>query len=246
MTVIKIDTIDRSSIIEFGSVSKIDAINQQTDTLAFVIYYHSGQTFRPSSNSEVTMEIDSVKVFGGKIYSVTREKQANGSVKYSVKCKDYSYDLNRLMVNEGYEDTSVEDIIADIIDNYAPGFTYTNVNCPLNVEKIAFDRTPVSECLIRLSDITGYSYYIDYDKDIHFFEKNSEAAPFNLTDGDGNHITDSISIQDDFSQIRNRVFVKGGEIEGESRSEYFNGDGSQLFFKLSNKFSSRPTVTGLQ
>ena len=67
-------------------------------------------------------------------------------------------------------------------------------------------------------------------------------APFNLSDGDGNHIKDRLQLSDDFSQIRNRVFIKGGEIEGESRTEYFDGNGTRKQFKLANKFAHIPTV----
>ena len=48
MITIKIDSVDKSSLVEFGSVKKQDVINQKTDTLDFDIIYHTGQTFRPN------------------------------------------------------------------------------------------------------------------------------------------------------------------------------------------------------
>jgi hypothetical protein len=243
MISIKIDNVDRSSIIEFGSVSKIDAINQLVDTLSFSILVHEGQTYRPETNSEVVMMDDSEIVFAGRIYSVAKSQDEQGIVRYQVKCKDYSYDLDRELVNEGYEEMTVEDIIADIIDTYAPTFTYANVVCTLPVTKVVFDRITVSSAIQKLSDLTGFAWYVGYDKDIHFFEKNSEPAPFNVTDNNGNYIPDSLEVSKDFSQIRNRVFIKGAEIEGEERTEVFDGNGVKKQFKLSNKFSSLPTVS---
>ena len=243
MITIQIDGTDRSSIIQFGSVSKTDAINQQTDTLNFSILYHAGQTFRPETNSEVIMLDGATKVFAGKIYAVEKSIQGNGTVKYTVKVKDYSYDLGRLLVVEGYENMTVEEIIADVLSTYASGFTGNNVSCTLDVVKVVFDRITVVEVLNRLAEMSGYSWYVDYDKDVHFFEKNTEPAPFNLIDGDGNHIPETLQASDDFSQIRNRVFIKGGEIEGESRTETFDGNGTKKQFKLANKFAKKPTVT---
>jgi hypothetical protein len=243
MLEIKIDTIDRTSIIEFGSIAKKDIINQQVDSLSFIIIYHPGQTFRPDNNSVVVMKDGATTVFAGRISAVTKSNLANGSVEYKVQCKDYSIELDRLLVNEQYVNTSVEDVIADILTNYAPTFTDVNVNCAINVEKISFARVTVTDAIQRLAEMSSYSWYVDYLKDIHFFEKNTEPAPFNLADNDGNYITESLELSEDFSQLRNRVFIKGGEIEGTARSELFNGDAAKKQFKLSNKFAHLPTVT---
>lgn len=185
---------------------------------------------------------EATKIFSGKIHKVSKKVVSNSKVKYNVRCKDYSYDLNRELVIEGYDDKTVNYIIDNILTNFASGFTDTNVNCDLTITKVTFDRITVSDAIQKLADLTGYSWYIDYDKDIHFFEKNTEVAPYNISDGDGNHITDSMQISDDFSQIKNRVFIKGGEIEGSSRAETFDGDGVKKLFRLANKFDSTPTV----
>lgn len=243
MITIKIDTVDKSSIVEFGSVNKRDVINQKTDTLEFDILYHTGQSFRPAPNSEVEMLDGATKIFAGKIHSVQKNIESDNRVRYRVRVKDYSYDLDRQLVIEGYDDKTVEYIINDILTNFTDGtFTDTNVVCALTITKVTFDRITVTDALQKLADLTGYSWYVDYDKDIHFFEKNANASPFNITDGDGNHIPKTLEVENDLSQIRNRVFIKGGEIEGTARTEYFDGDGAKLLFRLANKFASKPTV----
>ncbi len=40
--------------------------------------------------------------------------------------------------------------------------------------------------------------------------------------------------------MRNRVFIRGGEIEGNSRTENFDGNGTKLTFALGHKFSGKP------
>lgn len=246
MITITIGGVDRTTLVRFGSLQKRDQLNQTVDTLDFQIDYHAGQTYRPETNAEVILMDGATKVFGGKIHAVAKSDADHGVVRYQVKCKDYAYDLDRVLVNEEYNNETVNDIIADIAATISAEtgitFTTTNVACTLTIIKVAFSRVTVTEALQRLASITGFSWYLDYDRDIHFFEKNTEPAPFNLADGDGNFITESLQITNDLSQIRNRVNIKGGEIEGESRTETFNGDGVKKQFKLSNKFAHLPTV----
>jgi hypothetical protein len=244
MKTLTIDAVDRTSLVQMGSVKKKDTINQQVDTLDFSIIYHAGQTFRPAKGSVVVLQDGVTTIFSGKIYKVTKKKEGIGTVKYSVKCKDHTIDLNRYLVVEEYNNQTVNQIVSDILTNFSDGtFTMANVDCAINIVKVIFNRTTVTETLQRLSDYTGYSWYVDYDKDIHFFETNSEPAPFSITDDNGMCILDTLEIDDDLSQIRNRVFIQGGEVEGDARTEPINGDGVKKQFKLSNKFSSLPTVT---
>ncbi len=246
MISIEIDSVDQSDIISFSSVVKNDVINQKVDTLNFVIDYYASQTFRPVANSEVSLLDGIVKEFGGRIHSVFATNMGKGKIRYSIKCKDFSYDFDRALINEEFNSETVDDIIAAIIVivSAKTGFTFTdtNVNCPIVIEKVSFSRVNGTSALERLADITGYSWYIDQDKDIHFFEKNTELAPFNLTDDSENYIITSLELSNDFSQIRNSVSIKGGEIEGVDRDEFFPGDGERLQFKLSNKFARVPAV----
>jgi hypothetical protein len=244
MITIEIDGIDRTDIIQFGSVNKKDNINQQTDTLDFSIMFHPGQGFRPSANSDVVMYDGAEKVFGGKVISVNGTIEGPDTVTYDISCKDYSYDLERLLVTEYYEEVTVGDIIEALVEDWTVGgFTTDNVDCDLVVSKMYFNRITVVEAIQRLADMSGFSWYVDYDKDIHFFSRNTETAPFPVADGNGSYIFDTLKVSDDFSQIRNRVFITGGEVEGEIRTETFNGDATKKQFKLSNKFARVPALT---
>jgi hypothetical protein len=100
----------------------------------------------------------------------------------------------------------------------------------------------VSECLQILADRVNYYWYIDYDKDVHFFAKNSETAPFEITDTNGNFIPSSLVIKDDISQMKNIVFVSGAEFKGDERTVTMKGDGTTKVFSLGYKFSNEPTV----
>lgn len=240
---ITLNSVDRSSIIQMRSISKKDEINSKVDSLSFDILYSATQTFRPVTNVEVVMLDGATRIFGGKVHAVTASSLSNGTVLYHVECIDYSYDLDRTLVNDEYASMTVNAIIADILTNYTTGFTDTNVDCGLTITKVVFDRITVTAAIQKLAALTGYSWYVDYDADIHFFATATESAPFDIIDNDGNSIDSTLDISTDLSQIRNRVFIKGGEIVGDARTETFNGDTVKYSFVLANKFSQAPTVT---
>lgn len=243
MISLEINGVDKSSNIKFGSIRKDDNLNDRKDVLKFVIRSYEGNSYAPELGQEVELFNDSDLIFGGVIIKISEDMEGDKIINYSVECSDYSFYLDRLLVVERYEDMTVNDIIADLITDYAPDFTGVNVNCPINITTVTFDRITVSEALSKLSKLTNYSWYVDYDMDIHFFEKSGEFSPFDLTDTSGNFIFQSLSIDRDISQLRNRVYVRGGEIEGETRSEFLSGTGVKLTFPLGNKFSSLPTVS---
>lgn len=106
------------------------------------------------------------------------------------------------------------------------------------VSQVTFNRLNVSQCIETVADLLKYSWYVDSDKDIHFFAENEEVAPFNLTETGGKHAYESLKIVEDFSQLKNQIYVIGGEYEGESRVESYVADGTQRQFPLAYKYSS--------
>jgi hypothetical protein len=244
MITITIDSIDRTNLVMFKSFKKTDKLNQLVDELMFDLRSHPDQTYKPSVGDEVIVTDDGTRIFGGVITTVDRSYEAMNLILHKVRCKDFTIYLERNLVAERYDSMTVDDIIDDIITNNASGFTTNNVNCPLTVETVLFNRVNVKDALQKLADLTGYSWYCDYNQDIHFIEKNAESAPYNLTDTSANYFFKSLILTDDFSQLRNSIYIRGGEAtSSSSRTETFDGDGSKDTFALANKFAQKPTVT---
>ena len=242
--VVTIAGTDRTSSIVFNTLRKTDNLNQQADTCEFVVRKYGSLTFVPYSGQEVVITRDGVRIFGGVILRVIEQVEASTVLKYRVQCTDYAQYLKRQLVTERYEDQTVAAIIADLVATYtSDGFTTDSVVGTLTIKSISFNRLTVADCLQKLADAISYVWYVDYDKDIHFFPKNAEAAPFALSDTAGNHIYNSLEIVDDLSQIRNSVLVQGGEaVSATTRTEVFSGDGTRVQFPLANKFASLPTI----
>ncbi len=240
--VVKAESVDRNDYIDWLSFQKDDILNAQVDTLKFSTIKHSAKTWKPAVGDEVEVLDGADTIFAGILISV--EETINGALlKYSIKCKDWTHYLDRKLVTERYENKTVNYIIDDINTNYLSGFTVTNVDCGIEIESIAFNKMSVSKCIELLAKQVNYSWYVDYDKDIHFFTRNKELSEFDLTDDNGKHIWGSLKIKDDLSQMRNRVIIRGGDMEGSSRTENFVGDGTKKTFALGHKFEGKPTVT---
>lgn len=244
--VITIDGNDRTDKIEWQSIDKEENLTKEPDTLQFLIRNYGTKTYRPTLGEEVVFTDGSEKVFGGVIVEIL--ERIEGLAQYlTIICKDYTEILDGQLVSRTYTGETADDIIADMIDSFAPGlgFTTTNVVAPVVVDKIVFNYIPISKCLQKLAEyLQNFDWYVDYDKDINFFNTNTEVAPFDLTDTNGNYVFQSLQIKNESHQIRNEIYIRGGEIESAStRTEYFNGDGTRVIFALGSKFSSLPTVT---
>lgn len=238
-----IDSVDRIGDVDIESIRKTDQINERTDTLNFTVKKVAGVSFTPTVGDDVVFNMDGTRIFGGIVIRVQETTQGEKTIVYDVECVDYTFTLNRKLVTNRYKDKTVQFIIEDIITTYVPDFTFANVDANVTISSIGFNRLTVGQCLQKLADMLAYFWYVDYNKDVHFFAKNTELAAFGLTDTGGNHLYDSLNITKDLSQIRNRVFIKGGLAEGSQRTEDYLTNGVQLVFPLGNKFSSRPSVT---
>jgi len=214
------------------------------DSLQFTTRKYGSLTLTPAVNQEVVFYLSNDCIFGGVIVRIDERTIGNGIIEYDVTCNDYSQYLKREIVTERYTNKTAEEIIDDIIADHASGFTTTNVQTGPTLASISFNRVTVADCLQKLAKAIGYAWYVDYARDIHFFAKNDELAPFNITDGSHNYVDDSIIIVEDISQMRNTVVVQGSEIESTgTRTETITADGTNDQYKLANKFSVIPVVT---
>lgn len=244
MITVTIEGTDRTSLVVFNSLRKTDVLNQQVDTLEFKVRKYGSLTYVPTLGDEVVVAKDGTTIFGGVVVRIHENLNGAHILEYTIECNDYSQFLKRKLVTERYTSTTVGAIISDLVANYtSDGFTTTNVAGSHPITSISFNRLTVADCLQKLADALSYVWYVDYDKDIHFFPKNTEVGP-SLTDTSGNYIFNSLEISEDLTQVRNSVLVQGGEQESStSRTEEFNGDGTRVHFALANKFASLPTVT---
>lgn len=233
---ITINGMDRTSDIISGSIRVEDAINDKTNTCRFQLMDLSSSGM-PATDEEVIITLDDDTVlFGGYITSIQQSSiSKTGAVMASIACIDYIYLLDRNLVHKTYEDMTDEAIIDDIVATYCPGFgvTTTNVVEGVTIDQISFNYLQPSQCLKKICDLTGRNWYIDYDKDVHYFPLTTNSAPFNITSASANY--KNLNISKDASQLKNRIYVRGGTKLSDATDYITYGDGVKTKFVLPDK-----------
>lgn len=240
---VKINTVDKSSLIDWASLHITQILTNQPDTAQFLIRNAPTKTYRPALNDDVKIYRDGVLIFGGVVLST--QETVVGLLKYfQVNCKDYTELLDGALCVASYQEESVNDIITDLLTNFAPaGITMSNVDGDFIVDSAVFNYISLSQALTQLANaIPGgtYDWFIDYNKDIHFFQAANYPAPFGLDDTGGNFLPSTLQFTADISQIKNQIVVRGGTVLGTSitNTQVSDGSASRLIYYVGYNLTS--------
>lgn len=224
--------LDKTDQVEWNSLEKQEVLTKEPDTLKFRVKNYGSKTWFPSLDDEIYLyDTDgTTRVFGGVVVDI--KKNTDALIRsIEITCKDFTHTLDRKLVSVSYEGITAATVVTNIISGYTTGFTTTNVVAPTTVNKVVFNYLTVSKALTKLAETLGnYDWYVDYNKDINFFENTSRGAPFNLDDTSGNHIWDSLEIKENTSQLRNKIIIRGGDTVGTAFTDYKIADGIQNTF----------------
>ena len=216
-------------VTDVYDVSIENILTNEVDTASFSVI----DTYinKPKEGSDIEIYYQTKKIFKGKIVSVQSNKLNNSSFEFYCECSDYTQDLDKRLVVEDYEGQTLKNIVIDIISKYTAGFTTNNVSIitPI-INYISFNYETVQECFRRLAEATAYDWYVDEDKDIHFFSLDSAVlnAPIELLDN-GEEFT-NLQISIDKTQIKNRIIVRGGYYLSNEYTQTIVADGQQTEF----------------
>lgn len=218
----------------------LDGITWGTSSRASWIDVYSSPI--PLVNNEVELLLDSSTIFKGSVVKVDQALSSKEIRKITIETQDFTFDANKgEPIAEIYKDKTVDYIISDILSNYPQlsSFTNNNVNCPQTIDYLYLDHKRFSDVLKELSQRVGYDFYIDKDKDIHFFAPGSETSSIALAEDNQSFIKDTLKISTDGSKIINWILVEGGEYNASELSEEnFTATGSETEFDLENKYAN--------
>ena len=240
MIILKINGTDRSSLIERDTLQIDQILTSQADTAMFKYRKYGSRTLVPAVGDDIGIYQNTTKIFGGTITSIkeTEINSADGLL-YEVSAVDYTFLLDSKLVSETYANQTVAYIINDILTKYTSGFTSVNASSTFTITKIVFNQIPASQCIKRLADVLRYDWYLDENKDVHFFSKFTNSAPYDLTDTSGNYVNQSLERQIDGTQLANTVKVRGGEYDGATYTDKITVKGSNTkSFLLPYRFSN--------
>lgn len=179
---VTIDGVNRTTDVVAGSITIDDQINDAASTCSFELFNLSSTGF-PETDDEVIITLDDgTIIFGGTIKSVSYKKLSTGGVGVAINCVDYTSLFDSHLVRKSYEDMTDAAIIADIVTTYCAGLgiTTTNVVEGVTISQISFNYLQPSQCMRKICEVTGRNWYIDYEKDVHYFPIDTEQAPFDI------------------------------------------------------------------
>ena len=240
---IEIEHQDRTPFVEWQGLEIANILTRQVDTATFAFKYKQGDAFTVAVNNNICVYDRGYIIFQGIVTNVKKVHVSGRMIRVEVACVDYTRELDSKVVAQTYEGLTAQAIIQDIILRYAPQFDTRFVYAPHIINKIQFTYEPVSKCLEQLAGMLGYDFWVDENKYLHFIQVNTTGAPFALRDDNGTYVLGSLTFEDDIAQLRNSVFLRGGNELGAPTSFQENGDANKKTFPLGYHFSEKPTVT---
>lgn len=233
---IKINGIDRTTDVIADTLMTDDNLNDSQDTCSFNIINRSGNGF-PANEQEVIITLsDGTRIFAGIIIKTEfLTIRQTGITTMIVSCTDYVRLFDSNLVHQNYLNMTDAQIIDNILTTYCSGFgiTDTNVISAVTIDQISFNYIQPSQAMRRLCDLTGRNWYIDYNKDLHYFPIGTDNAPFNITDSVTSYWDLDLAL--DNSQLKNRVYVRGGTKLSDPTTYSTKGDGATTKFVLPDK-----------
>lgn len=240
--VVKINSVDISANIDWRTFQVKSILNNQVDTANFQILNPGVKGINIEFDDDVEVLDQGDKIFGGKVLKV-KGVAVSGAAdeKIIVKCVDHGYQADRVLVVGTFENQTIGDILSSIVSAAAgsAGFTTNNAVSTFVVEKIVFNNITLSNAIKRLAEIVQDDYYWDVNKDLHFFSKEINLAPFSLTDSNGNYVYKSLVRNSDGSQVVSLVKVRGGEFDANTKTDTITVNGNVTkSFNLPNRMSN--------
>ena len=234
---IMIAGVDRTNAVQMQSLVIEDILTQEVDTCSFVLDDSDG-TIQPEAGQEVLIFSRPAGagapelIFGGKITEVPQVQIGIGKYGYEIAAVDYSIDLQRNQFLGTYTGETAGAIIKAIVQDYAKEIGTYFVEDGLVVDKITFNYKYPAEAITELAELTGYDWYVDAQRNLHFFAPTTNDAPYSLTEDATSGDFKELSIVVDKSEVKNIQVVRGGYELSLVYPQERIADGTQVSFNL--------------
>jgi hypothetical protein len=250
---------DISSSVDWKSIDMTSVLTKETSTLRFTVRHGIGQTYPiitvPVIGDAIKLYDLSGLIFGGTVTEVETTIEGLRMVSQII-CTDYGYLFDGVLVKKNYAMMDPADIVADIVTNFASGKGFTTNHVQRGnflVPSIKFNYQQGTKCLQSLAKLIGWDWYIDPNKDIHFFLGDVEnavgeggVAPVTVDATSGKIEWNSLDVDLSLQNMQNSVYVIGGNyiktFTAGNTPDTFKTDGIAQFFTTSYPYTSN-TIT---
>lgn len=190
--------------VQKNSLNITDKLNERT-TCSFTVIEPD---FSIDVGMEVVVEDNDVVIFAGTVDNIT---SYGDKVKYvAVSCVDFSQLVDKRIVAEAYDNMAAGDIVRDLIQKVfaEEDITEGNIQDGPVISKAVFNYVDGNTAMNYLTEVTGYNWFIDNDKRLHFFDRSTHTAPFGLNNTSHNY--KDLQVKRTRSQYRNRQYIRAG------------------------------------
>ena len=168
------------------------------------------------------------RLFAGYLSSPKETRHGGPWYQYDCTVQGFSRDFQRRLVSATYQNQYTGEIIQDLVTRDTQGFFWAgDMQKGVLIEEISFNFVTVWDACLELAERSGYVFYVDAMKEVHFKPQDKHIAPWEVSAQE--RYTD-LSIDEDSSELKNRVIVRYTELRDMTQS--FKGDGTKKEFTL--------------
>lgn len=212
-----------------GTFEVNSVLTHQVDTAQFEL--REASAVEPDDWDEVIIADGSDRIFAGYVMN-KKARVAGVGINYTIEASDYSVLLDKVYVRAEYEDDTDAEIISDLFTEYLSEInTSTYVTALTTHDRIRFNRKSLREVLDTLADLAQGDWYIDYNKNLHWFASEGNAAPFSLSDSPDlstSYPYYDLQVETNGVEVANRVEVVGGSYLSDDTTFYLPGTGQDV------------------
>lgn len=263
---VKIGAVDITAYVNEPTI-RIDAkFGRSIDSATFEVKDHDGSlpTILPWQDITIVDAGDATNFrFGGIIVDIQDRFEGLTRV-MRIACQDYTALLEKAFVPPKiYRAVSFADDAAIIADMFTAAFrdpltqsdineinTSTYVDSGRVIQQVVFNRTPLTKAMDTIAGNSGFEWYVDYRKNLHYHDFTTQRSAFDLSDDPDGSATFAISklARDvDGFGLSNAIEVIGGWTLSSITNELITADNSKTEFAtqyhwLSQTGAGLPTV----
>lgn len=182
-----------------------------------------GDTVDIFSDEDVNPAV--TKIFTGTVETI-QFKGRGTTERVTISGRDFTQRLmDATVIPSVFNNSEVSTIVTSIIANEVVDITTTNVDVTsTTLTHIAFNHTPVFDACKQLAELSGFTFFVDTDKDLHFELRGATSSGVTL---DSTNILSSDFKKDDM-ELYNQIFVYGDRVFV-GWDNTFTADGGSVF-----------------
>ena len=236
------------------SLSIKAVIGKTPSTIDAIFFDKSAALLVPEGVDIIVTRTDtSERIFGG-LTSMVSDWTEGVSRYFQIQGQSYTVLLDRIIFyaayGTGYSD---KDILTDLFTSKVVGSNgqigvSSEITVGSNVKIGQTGLTPLTfvysyarEAIELLAGYVGYNYYVDFNKDLHYYHKESVVAPYGLSSSPNNTTTigyNNLRRRKDATRVINNYLVFGPSLTSKLQEDFCSNDGSKTVISVAFKGSA--------